>query len=202
MGLYLENWDSYPAFKSIITRFGVHNTSGVQFTHSLLDFIRIYVFGERIAPITISGFSFSNVCDIISERISFPDGSTAFVPSYHGLEYVLDFYDAFRVSETGDPLMLVFGLSAVFYGFLIESSVQVADAERNLIEFTLSFKGIRQDTAMDLLSEAEDTTTDLAEIASVIGSALSTPSGDGSLLTGVAGGAVSSVISTAPPLLQ
>src|SRR5262245_17174322 len=86
MGLFLEGWEDYPAFKAIVTGFQMQTTAGVQFMHTLQDFIYVYVFGERIAPVTITGMTFAHSCDRLDENYTLPPGQTFFFPSYHGLE--------------------------------------------------------------------------------------------------------------------
>lgn len=153
MAMFLENWGGYLPFKSIITGFEVQTMAGVQFMHSLRDFIYVYVFGERIAPVTISGVSMAHVCERIDERIGLPGlpaGRTTFVPNFHGLEYVMYYYNLNRVSSTGAPVGIVLGLDTVLFGFLTGVKVGLTDPERRLASFSLQFQAIPQASLLDL----------------------------------------------------
>jgi hypothetical protein len=244
VGFFVENWDGYVAFKSIFNGFDIDVHGGVQFMHSLRDFIYVYVFGERIAPLTINGISFANVCERLDEQVSTGNGgggtgggngsgvfgpagggggdfgptggggggnfgpagggggtfgaspsdfgpagsgggdfggggggnnfggfgggggdfgsggggggnvsSSEFLPSAHGLEYVMGFYNADRVTATGSPLTIVLGLETIIYGFLTGAKIRFTDTSRLLANFSLSFMAIPQSTAEDIQQE-------------------------------------------------
>jgi hypothetical protein len=154
MATFLQGWGGYLPFKSVITGFEVETQAGVQFMHSLRDFVYIYVFGERIAPVTFSGVSFAHVCERLDERTAFqglPAGRSGFVPNFHGLEYVLNYYNTNRVSTTGAPVTLVLGLNTVLFGFLLGARVGLQDSERRVANFSLQFRAVPQATLLDLL---------------------------------------------------
>lgn len=152
MAMYLGAWDGYVPMKSIITGFRVHNSSGPMFMHSLRDFISIYTFGERISPISISGVSFAHVCERSDERINIPTtGQSLFFPNYHGLEYVMSYYDVWRVSSFGAPVTIVLGISTVLYGFLTDLDISLQDASQQVCNFTLEFKGTSQTTILEII---------------------------------------------------
>ncbi len=157
MTMFIQGWgdgiSAYLPFKSIITGFQVQTQAGVQFMHTLRDFIYVYVFGERIAPVTISGMCFANVCERLDEVQGvpgFPGGQSAFFPNYHGLEYALGFYNAYRVTTLGAPITLVFGISTVLYGFLVGANVSMSDVENRVAQFSFQFQAIPQATLLDL----------------------------------------------------
>lgn len=153
MGMFLQGWGGYVPMKSIITGFSLHNSSGPQFSHSLRDFINIYIFGERISPLTITGVSFSHVCERFDEAIANPiTGQTAFAPNYHGLEYVLSYYNAFRVSTLGAPVTIILGLSTVIFGFLLEVEINMQDANQQVCGFTMIFKAVPQVNLLELFA--------------------------------------------------
>lgn len=157
MTMFIPGWGAGPtayfAFKSIVTSFEISTESGVKFVHTLKDFIYVYVFGERIASVTVRGTCLANVCERLDEFIplpGWPAGRSFFLPNYHGLEYVLGFYNAYRVSTSGFPLTLVFGIGTVLYGFLTGADVSYVDPEHKVANFTLEFKAIPQATFLDL----------------------------------------------------
>jgi len=128
LAFYLENWGDIQFFKSIITGFQVESQGGVQFMHTLRDFIYIYVFGERIGTVIISGLSFQQLC---------PGGDSG-----HGLEDVIAYYGSNRVLERADPVTMVFGLSTVFYGFLTKLTGGVQDPSTKMGSFALQFQTV------------------------------------------------------------
>lgn len=153
MSMYLQGWNGYAPMKSIITGLAVQTKSGVLFAHSLKDFINIYVFGERIAPVTISGVSFAHVCERYDETIHNPfTGQISFLPNYHGLEYVMSYYNSFRVSTYGAPVTIVLGLSTVLFGFLTGCDTTLQDANTRVSQFSLAFQSVPQVNILELLS--------------------------------------------------
>jgi hypothetical protein len=143
--LYVGNWGDYDGFKSIITGFEVQTQDGVQFMHSLQDFIYVYTFGERIGNISVSGISFFDDCTD---------------PIYHGLEYVYGYYLANRTSERGAPISLVMGLSSPFYGFLVGLSMGLTDPDSMLGQFRMEFKTIPEPTILSIPDQEEDPPAD------------------------------------------
>lgn len=140
MVIFMEGWVG-PAYKCIVTGFQLQTQSGVQFMHTLRDFIYVYVFGDRIAPLTISGVAFRiNACPLLNPGL----------PNIHGYEYALNYYNLNRVGTRGRPLTIVLGLSVVLSGFLTESSIGVQDTEHNIANFSFGFQTIPQSTFLDV----------------------------------------------------
>lgn len=133
MSLFLEGWGGFFGFKSIITNVKLEATGAVQFLHTLRDFIYIYVFGDRISSMQISGLSFWDRCD---------------APNYHGIEYVNAYYLQNRVSERAAPVTMVIGLGTPFFGFLVRFSFDYNDAEAQIAQFTLDFRVIPEASAL------------------------------------------------------
>ncbi len=150
MSMFLDGWAGYVPMKSIITGFNFSPKSGAQFSHSLREFINVYVFGDRIAPLSLSGVSFAHSCDRADEVLHLGDGSSLFLPNYHGLEYVMSYYNTYRVSTFGAPVTIVLGLSTVLFGFLTECSIGMQDAENRLASFSLTFQSFPQASILDI----------------------------------------------------
>lgn len=138
MNLFLEGWGGYPFYKSIITSFRVQTQSGVQFLHTLRDFIYVYSFGERIGDMTLSGVSFAFQCE--TQDIL-----------YHGLEYALAYYLLNRAATRPTPVTVVLGGGTPFFGFLVGMNMELADTERVLGNFNYTFKIIPNPSILDLL---------------------------------------------------
>ena len=143
MNLFLEGWGGYASFKSVITGIQVQTKSGVQYLHTLRDLIYVYVFMERIAPVTISGVSFASSCEWLEDALGAPD---------HGVEYAYAYYLNNRVSSIGTPVTIVLGASTPFFGFLDGAQVSMTDTERVLGQFSFNFSTIPQPSLLDLLT--------------------------------------------------
>jgi hypothetical protein len=128
MSFFLEGWGGFPGFRSIVTGFQATMQGGVQFMHTLRDFIYIYVFGERIATVVISGLSFHQQC---------PGGDGS-----HGLESVFAYYGAGRVEARAGPIVIVFGTSTVFLGFLTQMQGTLQDPDKRVATFSLQFQAV------------------------------------------------------------
>jgi hypothetical protein len=83
----------FHTFRSIITGFKVQLKGGVQFLHTLNDFIYVYTFGERMGQVTISGISFYQDCKKLEEVIEEPE---------EDLEQSMFDVD---LDENGDPIL-------------------------------------------------------------------------------------------------
>lgn len=137
--LFLEGWGGGPAFNSIITGLSIQQQAGVQFVHTLREFIYVYVFGERIGDITVSGLSFARGCTGAAGALNL---------QYHGLEWVNAFYLTNRATVRASPLVFVLGLASPFVGFLVGCNLQVNDPERGLGQWTLRFATVPQKTKL------------------------------------------------------
>ena len=133
MSLFLEGWRGFFGFKSIITQVQVEQQGGVQFVHTLRDFIYIYVFGERIGRMQIQGLSFWDRCD----------GGF-----YHGIEWVNAYYLANRTSNRASPVTVVVGLGTPFFGFLVGFAMNYSKPEEQIAEFVLDFRIIPESSAL------------------------------------------------------
>lgn len=114
-----------PRATAIITSAKIHDQGNYQFLHTLNNTIYAYVFGDRIGDLTVSGICFASPCD----------GRES------GFRQVLRNYEQNRIAKSGRPVFGSFaGLS--FIAFLTEIGVEITDAEKNLGQWTMSFKTI------------------------------------------------------------
>jgi hypothetical protein len=134
-------------FKSIVTGFQWQAQAGVQFAHSLRDFVYLYLFGDRTVPVTISGLSFAHMC---TEGTPSGDGGVGYSLSSHGLEFIANYYDEARVSRIGVPVGLVFGLTRVLTGFLVGVNCGYTDPEHLVGQWSLSFMSVPASTVLDV----------------------------------------------------
>ena len=110
--------------KAIITRVMVAKASSYQFLHTLGGDIYIYVFGERIGQMMLSGMAFSYDCDN-------DDGD-------HGVEKMLDWYDTNRLSARETPVTILLGRRTTLTAFVGEFSADVVDPSSRIMQWNMN----------------------------------------------------------------
>src|SRR5690606_23176631 len=88
----------FQAFRSIVTRIGVNANCNYQFLHTLGGGIYLYVFGDRIGALELSGLSFDSVCAA--------DGGFG---GELGIEKVYKYFDTFKLSSRPAPVRISIG---------------------------------------------------------------------------------------------
>ncbi len=124
---YIQVADSpimYDTHWSIITRLTLSHQANVQFLHTLGSAIYIYVFGDRIGQMGLSGLSFNSACES-GERL--------------GIEQMMDWYRENRVSQKGAPVRVMIGNTAI-EGFVVGSSEDTVDAETGLVQWGVNLQ--------------------------------------------------------------
>jgi len=121
----LENWDGYQVQKSIITQATFSAQANLQFLHTMGGNIFIYVFGDRIGTMSLSGLSFDSTCDSAVGVI--------------GVENVVQYYNQYRAVNRQLPLKITLGVATTFTAYLIGVSCQIADPKSRIWEFNYRF---------------------------------------------------------------
>lgn len=106
---------------SIVTRMTISEQVNVQFLHTLGAQIFIYVFGDRIGQISLSGLSFACGCDDLASL-------------NHGAELMYDWYKTNRTSKRELPLRLMLGDTPI-EGFVTGFTEDVVDASTKLVQW-------------------------------------------------------------------
>lgn len=125
--LKLDGWEGFNTFKSILTRVAVNAQTNFQFLHTLGGEIYLYVFGDRMGELIISGLAFDSAC-----------GS----PGVIGIENVYRYYDAHKLSSRQAPVSVTIGTSTTLKCYLAGISSDVIDAKNRLTQFTLAFTAV------------------------------------------------------------
>lgn len=107
--------------KAIITQVAVNQQGNYQFLHTINSQIFVYVFGDRISELQVSGVAFGNPCT----------GGT-------GFDNVLRGYGENKISISASPAVVVIG-NFRFQSFLTGSSLDIVDAETQLGQFSYRF---------------------------------------------------------------
>ncbi len=139
-GMQAQN--KFHNLKAIMTGLGYQAQSGHQFMHAFREFIYVYVFTERIGDITISGLAFPCTCNFSGIGPQGPQDTIDGSNTITGLEYVIGFYEANRITSRSDPLVIGLGIdTSKFYKcFLVGMRAEVVNAEVGMAQFSYSFK--------------------------------------------------------------
>lgn len=119
---------SFASQQSIITRLTISQQANVQFLHTLGAAIYVYVFGDRIGNLSLSGLSFAAPCD---DNNQVQD---------HGMVLMLDWYRKNRVSKSGAPVRITIGTNVTIEGFVTSSSFDTVEPESGMVQWGLSMQ--------------------------------------------------------------
>jgi len=123
---YIQNWFGYPTRNSIITGFSISSRSNHQFMNTLRNFTYVYVFGERMGDIMITGQTFLGSCDFYN---------------FSGISRTIEYYALNGLYRTGAPVGIAIG-ATVWWGLLTGIDIGVRNPESRLGTFTLKYKSI------------------------------------------------------------
>jgi len=127
--LSLDPEIAFESERSIVTRLTVSQQVNVQFLHTLGALIYIYVFGDRMGQVALSGLSFA--CDC-------PDGSEL------GAERMLTWYKRNRASKRAEPVRVTIGRT-VIEGYVTSFTEDVVDASLRLVQWGVNMAALPED---------------------------------------------------------
>jgi hypothetical protein len=115
----------FPQGSAIITRANITHQGNFQFLHTIQEFIYVYVFGDRIGDMQVSGYAFLQSC----------------TGGGNGLIQAIGYYGNNRIAARGTPVRIGFGTLAG-QGFLTGGQFSVVDQGEvgTLGQFLLNFK--------------------------------------------------------------
>jgi hypothetical protein len=120
---------TFEAQRSIITRVVVSQQVNVQFLHTLGALVYIYVFGDRMGQVTLSGLSFACTC---------PDDTLL------GAEQMLLWYRTNRASNRAFPIRVLIG-NYVIEGFVTGVTEDVVDPTTSLVQWGVTINALPDD---------------------------------------------------------
>lgn len=123
ISLRLEGWGGFIGFKSIVTRVTVAAKGNFQFLHTLGGQVFIYVFGDRIGQLSLTGIAFDSIC-----------GDPAGVL---GVENIFNYYAQNRVANRRAPIRITIGATTSLRAYLLDVMADVADTKSRVWQFTL-----------------------------------------------------------------
>lgn len=130
--LDVEGWAGFGSFKCIFTRLHIAEQTNHQFLHTLGDRIYLYVFGDRIGALGLSGLAFYDNCTD-DPKI--------------GVVHALEYYRRYRLTKKADPLRVTIDPNTVFEVYLHSFQAATINAAERMFQFNLNFA---------LLPEEED----------------------------------------------
>ena len=113
----------FDTHKAIITRVTVAHQGNYQFLHTMGGDVYIYVFGDRIGSLTLSGLGFTT------------NDSDCASGGKHGFEYLLDYYKENRVANRKKPVEVTVGKSTAFDAFLVGINEDVVDPKTRIVQY-------------------------------------------------------------------
>jgi len=121
--LHVEGWEGFGAFKCIFTRLHIAEQTNHQFLHTLGNHIYLYVFGDRIGELGLTGLAFYDNCTD-DPKI--------------GVVHALEYYRRYRLSEHPSPLRVTIDPNTVLEVYLQSfQATTIRDVER-MFQFHLS----------------------------------------------------------------
>lgn len=123
---------SFGVERSIVTRVTVSQQVNVQFLHTLGSLIYVYVFGDRMGQVTLSGLSFACVCPDAEQGVEL------------GAEKMLLWYKQNRASRRAGPVRVTIGTTAI-EGFVTSFTEDVVDPSLRLVQWGVTLASLPED---------------------------------------------------------
>lgn len=125
----MPDWPGSAVMNAIITRCVVSQQGNFQFLHTLGNYIYVYVFGDRMGQMGISGLAFQNL--ITSPGFCNGGGQ--------GVSQILAFYNANRIANRPTPVKLTLGTGPTLQGFLTQGSADLSEPYDLIWQFDFQF---------------------------------------------------------------
>jgi hypothetical protein len=118
------DWGGFQGLSAIINRISTTEQANYQFLHTLGENIYLYVFGDRIGQLTLSGLTFNDNCSDPNQE--------------KGFSKVIRWYRQHRVTVRQEPLHLTFQPGVDLQGYLVEMRGDTVDPSQRLYQFLLT----------------------------------------------------------------
>jgi hypothetical protein len=100
----------------------------LQFLHTMGRHVYVYVFGDRMGQIGLSGLSFANEC---------PQPG-----SVHGIIGVFDWYRRNKASRRADPVRVNIGMRDNIDGFVTGFSFDTVDPATQMVQWNMTIAAL------------------------------------------------------------
>lgn len=118
--------DGFEPLAAIIDAPSIDQSVNVQFMQSLGQPVYVYVFGDNMGGVVISGTCFAGLCTDESKN---------------GIKEVIDYYEDFRASQNPDLITVTYG-AASLSGFLTKMALRPKDPLYMLTSFEFTINTI------------------------------------------------------------
>jgi hypothetical protein len=137
--LTVDGWRGFGSFKAIFTRVHVAEQTNHQFLHTLGDRIYLYVFGDRIGSLGLSGLAFEDNCSN-NPKI--------------GIAHVLSYYRRYKLTKVAEPLRVTIDPTTVLQCYLHSFQAATINAAEQMYQFHMNLSLLpendeRPDLAID-----------------------------------------------------
>ena len=132
----MDGWQGFNGFKSIVTRVAVSSSCNFQVLHTLGGDAFIYVFGDRVGQIIVSGLAFEMICDAAAPKDGEPAAAAA-PPDKTGIELVRDYYKQNRLVTKKTPINMTIGSGLTLKMYLGGLNLDVEDAANKIWRFSM-----------------------------------------------------------------
>jgi hypothetical protein len=130
--LRISDWDGPAKFKCIITRINVATQGNYQFLHTLGGNVYVYVFGDKIGQIGISGLAFDSMCTNATDTL--------------GVENIINYYNENRIVARKTPIKITIGVKTTLLAYLVAMSVDMVDPAAKLYQFSMQLALVPQNS--------------------------------------------------------
>lgn len=122
---------TFEATRSIITRVTCSQQVNLQFLHTMGKHVYVYVFGDRMGQIGLSGLSFASECDGESQE--------------HGVVQMFDWYRRNKASKRTEPVRINIGMRDNLDGFATGFNFDVVDPSTQMVQWNLTIAALPED---------------------------------------------------------
>ncbi len=126
-----SEWGGFNQMKAIFTRVGVSEMGSYQFLHTLGRDIYLYVFGDRIGELTLTGIAFYDNCIAANTKT--------------GISRVIDWYRQNRVAKRASPVEVTIDPDTTFEAYLLSMRGQTVNTAQRMYQFSLTMAVIPPD---------------------------------------------------------
>ena len=128
------NWNAH---RSIVTRVAMSHACNFQASHMIGNDVYLYVFGDKLGQVIISGLSMAVDCGC------YPGGSGySMQADGHGIEKAYQWYLRYRVTQERKPVTVTIGSTTHFQGILINMDTDTHSEENFLMRYTMTVQTI------------------------------------------------------------
>ena len=122
---------SFDVHRSIITRVTCAQQVNLQFLHTMGRLVYVYVFGDRMGQVGLSGLSFAGECPGPAPE--------------HGVMAVYDWYRRNKASRRAEPVRINIGMRDNLDGFVTGFSFDVVDPGTQMVQWNMTLAALPEE---------------------------------------------------------